>query len=143
MLDQVIEQLVFRGTEMDFLAGAAHAMGGAVHLDIADGDGVGGKARADAAHHGAQAGEQLGHRERLGEIVIGAGVEAADTIRLLAARRQHNDRHVAGFLAAAQAAADLDAGKLRQHPVEQDEIGFFPSAATRSASSPSCASSTR
>ena len=45
--------------------------------------------------------------------------------RLLAARGQHDDRHVAGLLAAAQAAADLDAGELRQHPVEQDEIGLF------------------
>ena len=45
--------------------------------------------------------------------------------RFLAARRQHDDRHVAGFGAAAQAAADLDARQLRQHPVEQHEIGLF------------------
>ena len=125
MLDQMIEQLVFGGAQMHFAAGAAHAMGGAVHLDIADADHVLGQAGADAAQHGAQARQKLGHRERLGEIIVGAGVEAADAVGLLAARRQHDDRHVAGFLAAAQAAADFDAGELRQHPVQQHQIGLF------------------
>ncbi len=63
--------------------------------------------------------------ERLGQVVVGAGVEAADAVALLAARGEHDDGDVARLLAAAQAAADLDTGELRQHPVEQDEIGFF------------------
>ena len=44
---------------------------------------------------------------------------------LLAPRRQHHDRHIAGFLAAAQAAADLDARQLRQHPVQHHQVGLL------------------
>src|SRR6185312_3725904 len=36
MLDQVIEQLVFGGAEVDFFAAAADAVCGAVHFDVAD-----------------------------------------------------------------------------------------------------------
>ena len=68
---------------------------------------------------------KLGHGEGLGQIIVGAGVQAADAVGFLAARRQHDDGHIAGFLAAAQAAADLDAGKLRQHPVQHHQIGLF------------------
>ena len=83
------------------------------------------QAGADAAQHGAQPRQQLGHREGLGQIVVGAGIQAADAVGFLAARRQHDDGDVAGFLASAQAAADLDAGKLRQHPVQHHQIGLF------------------
>ena len=45
------------------------------------------------AQGGAQAGHQLVGAERLGDIVVGAGVERGDLGRLVAAARQHDDRH--------------------------------------------------
>jgi hypothetical protein len=78
---------------------------------------------ADAPQHGADARHELGRRERLGDIIVGAGIEAAHAIALLAARRQHDDRQVGGDGLAAQLAADLDARHQGQHPVEQDEVG--------------------
>ena len=55
------------------------------------------KAGRDPAQHGAHACDQLGRRERLGHEVVGAGLEAAQPVRLLAARRQHDDRQVRGL----------------------------------------------
>ncbi len=80
------------------------------------------KTRTNAAHHGAQTRQQLVHRERLGEVIVGADIETANAIALFGARRQHHDRRVARVLARAQAAANFDARRLRQHPVEHDQI---------------------
>ena len=41
---------------------------------------------------GAQAGQQLGEAERLGEVVVGAGVEPDDAVELAGARGEHQDR---------------------------------------------------
>ena len=48
--------------------------------------------RRGAAQRGAQPGEQLVHAERLGHVVVGAGVERGDLVRLRLAHRQHDDR---------------------------------------------------
>jgi hypothetical protein len=43
---------------------------------------------------GPQPGEQLAHAERLGHVVVGAGVEGRDLVGLGIAHRQHDDRHL-------------------------------------------------
>ena len=48
----------------------------------------------------AHAREQLAHRERLGDVVVGAGVERADLVLVLAARGEHHDRHLRSTRAA-------------------------------------------
>ena len=123
VLHEVVQQAEFRGTKVDFGARAADAVGDAVDDDVAVVDAVVSQTRTDAAQYGADAGDQLGHRERLGHIVVGAGVEAAHAVRLLAARGQHDDRQVAGLGLAPDAAAHLDARQLGQHPVQQHQIG--------------------
>ncbi len=75
---------------------ARHAMRHQVHDDVGIAQRLVGQRRPDAAQHGADAGHELGRRERLGDIVVGAGIEAAHAIALLAARRQHDDRQVGG-----------------------------------------------
>ena len=45
--------------------------------------------------------QQLRHRERLGDVVVGAGREAAHAVALLAARGQHDDRQALGLAARA------------------------------------------
>jgi len=63
--------------------------------------------------------EQLSGRERLGEVVVRAHLEADDAIGLLAARGQHDDRRVR---LGAQLAAKRQAVLARQHQVEHDQI---------------------
>ena len=79
--------------------------------------------RIGAAQQRAHAGEQFRHRERLDDVVVGAGSEPAHLLALLAARGEHDDRQLAGFRPRAQPAAQLDAGQARQHPVEHHQVG--------------------
>ena len=64
--------------------------------------------------------EQLAEVERLDEVVVGAGVEAADAVATSVARGEHEDRRPA--LALAQRAADREAVAARQHHVEDDRV---------------------
>ncbi len=123
MLHQIVEQLVFRRAEMNVTAGALHTVRQAIDADLAERDAVFRQARTDAAQHGADACHQFDHGERLDDIVVGAGVEAADTVALFRARRQHDDRQVAGIALGTQAAADLDARHLGHHPVADQQVG--------------------
>ena len=53
-------------------------------------------------------------------VVVGAHLEADDPVRLLAARGEHDDRHLG---AAAQLAAHVVAGAVGQHHVQQHQVG--------------------
>jgi len=72
-----------------------------------------------AAQDGPDPAAEFPDRERLGDVVVGADLEAQDLVALIVARREHDDRHLA---AASQAAADLDAVDPGQHHVEDDEV---------------------
>jgi hypothetical protein len=50
------------------------------------------------------------------DVVVCAELEADDAVGLLAARRQHDDRHLRG---AAKLSADVEARAVRQHHVEE------------------------
>ena len=76
---------------------------------------------ASRAQHGAHAGDQLAQPVRLGDVVVGADLEADDRVDLGALGRDHDDRHLALL---AQLAAHVDARDLRQHHVEQHEVGL-------------------
>ena len=71
----------------------------------------------------AHAREQLLLSERLGNIVIGADLQADDPIHLLAARAHDDDRHLA---LGAQCAAQVQPVGARKHDVEQHEIDGIP-----------------
>ncbi len=87
-----------------------------------------------------QAREQLAHPERLGEVIVGAGVERRDLVALLAAGGEHDDRHVAPL---PQPPDHLQAVEIGQAQVEDDEVGLARSAASISPSSPVVASCSR
>jgi hypothetical protein len=74
---------------------------------------------AVAAHDRADARDQLDRREGLGDVVVGARLEAEDLVGLLPARGDHDDRHV---LALAEGAADLDAVEAGQVEIEQHQV---------------------
>ncbi len=75
-----------------------------------------------AAQQRADARDELAHAERLGQIVVGAAFEAEHFVGLLAARGQHEYRHVAVGGVAADGAADGDAVEPREHQIEDHQI---------------------
>ena len=64
-------------------------------------------------------GQQLARRERLGHVIVGAGVQADHLVGLLATRRQHDHRTVPEH---PQPPGDFDAVQVGQADVEQDEV---------------------
>ena len=75
------------------------------------------------AQLGANAGQQHGDAERLGDIVIGARLEAENGVRIAILRRQHDDR--AGKSVLAQQLAGFAAIHIRQPDIEQDQIDLL------------------
>ena len=75
---------------------AADAMAGAIERQPADLD-ASRRCRSGAAapQHRIDARQQLARRERLGDVVVGAAIEAGDLVALGGARRQHDHRQVA------------------------------------------------
>ena len=74
-----------------------------------------------AADEGADAGEELGQRERLGHVVVGAGVETADLVVDAVARRENQHRRADCRVRAAPRAPRSPL-RPRQHDVEQDRV---------------------
>ncbi len=76
--------------------------------------------RRDAAERGAEAREELAHAERLGDVVVGAGVERRDLLALRLARGEDDDGHVGP---AAEAGDHVEPGDVGESEVEDDEVG--------------------
>ena len=76
-----------------------------------------------AAQHRVDARQQLARRERLGDVVVGAAFEAGDLVALLGARGEHDDRQLARLAVALQRAGELQAAHVRQHPVDEHQVG--------------------
>ena len=72
-----------------------------------------------APQHGLHAAAELAHREGLGDVVVGAQLQAEHLVDLLGLGGEHDDRHGA---ARADLAADVEAVELGQHHVEHDEV---------------------
>jgi hypothetical protein len=67
--------------------------------------------------------DQLLAPHRLGEEIVGPGADAAHPAFMILERRHQHDRRQRGRRIALEALADLEAVHVRQHHVEQDEIG--------------------
>ena len=116
---QVLEQLELAVGELDLALAALHLARVRVELSRSPTTSEAAAARRPAPQQRADPREQLLALERLRQVVVGAGVEAADAVLGLGASGQHQDRHVA---LRAQAAADLDAVEAGQAEVEHDEV---------------------
>jgi hypothetical protein len=68
-------------------------------------------------------GHQLPGREGLGDVVVGAHLEAEDLVALLGAPGHHDDRDAARLGVLLQPAADFPAVEVGHHDVQQDEVG--------------------
>ena len=81
--------------------------------------------RADAKHEFLRA-------ERLGEVIVGAERESANAVLFFAARREHEDGHVARRLVRPQLLEHVVARRAGQHEVEHDQRGtLLPSGGQR------------
>jgi hypothetical protein len=100
---------------------AAGAQAGEVELQVEVGEPLALLAvAAGAPQQGAHARVQLVERERLDEVVVGAGVEPRDAVADLVARGQHEDRRAVA--AGAQAAADGEPVDARHADVEHHGV---------------------
>ena len=120
-----------RGEDLELDVGGRHDVAVARHGALARVDaqaadldralvvGVGAR-HARAPQRRLHARAELAHRERLGDVVVGAELEPEDLVDLLGLGGEHDDRH--GLALGAQAPADLQAVHARQHHVQHDEI---------------------
>ena len=76
--------------------------------------------RGAAAQHRPDARHHLAGAERLDHVVVGPELEAHHAVGLLPARREHDDRHLG---VAPQLATDVVARAVRQHHVQQHQVG--------------------
>ena len=74
------------------------------------------------------AGDQFAHEERLDDIVVGAQFQAHDAVGFRGARGQEDDRGVRQLGMRADGLADFQAVGIRQHDVENDQVGLFAAA---------------
>ena len=91
-----------------------------VEVEIADREVFGRRRLAAAAVERAQPGQQLAEVERLGQIVVGAGVEPGDARLDVVHRGEHQDRH--GRPCLPDLPADRKSIAQRQHHVEDDGV---------------------
>ena len=116
---QVLEQRVFLRRELNGTPATLDAARPRVDGEILDLEHRGCE-RRPSAEQGANPREQLGKVVRLGQIVVGADVEAFDALIRLPASRQHEDRRRDAL--GAQPAAHLQAVDAGHQDVEDDEV---------------------
>ena len=88
-----------------------------------DVDAFGAFRRHRPAQHGVDARQQLARRERLGDVVVRAALEARHLVALFGARGEHDHRQLAGFPIALERARELQAAGVGEHPVDQQQVG--------------------
>ena len=88
---------------------------------------------------GPQPREQLLDVERLGDVVVGAGVERRDLLPGVEPAGEHEDRD---RRPAAQRADDVDAVEVGQPEVQHDDVGMGCAATAASPPRPSAADAT-
>ena len=93
-----------------------------VHAQVSDRKGrIAGARRhpRGVAERDPHARQQLADAERLGQVIVGAGIESLDLVPLAPARGEHDDRR---GRPRADAAGDLDAVQVRKAQVQEDDV---------------------
>ena len=120
--EEHLEQRELGPGELDLPLAPADLPGGDVHREVGEAEhlvGVLGLHRA--AHQRPQPRQQLGQRERLGEVVVGPGVQPLDPVADGVAGGEDEDRHVVP--GGPQRAGRLEAVEPRHHHVHHDRVG--------------------
>jgi hypothetical protein len=77
------------------------------------------------AQPGSDPGHQFGEPERLGDVVVGASIQADDDVRFLCTRGQHDDGKIwmlGSYLAAHIETVDVGQGEIEEDKVESDFV---------------------
>jgi len=69
--------------------------------------------------------DKLAWAERLHHIIVRADFESNDAIDLFGSSRKHNDRNAPGVIALAKRSTDFQTVDVREHNVEDDQIGWM------------------
>src|SRR5678815_4493444 len=80
-------------------------------------------ARMMSPQKGSSACHQFANAEWFGDVIIRAELQSTHHIALLTFRRQHKNWHLQFFRA--DGATDLEAVKLGQHDIENDQLGML------------------
>ena len=120
------EQPEFGGGERDFIAAETHLAAGAVELQIADFQKLGGGRLP--AEMNLDARDQFADEEGLDDVVIGAQLQTHDAIGFGSAGGQENDGSMRELRMRPNGLADLQSVGIRQHDVENDKVGLFAAA---------------
>ena len=119
------QELELGGREIDRGAVAVERQALGIEHEIAESQsracGRPGVARG-TPEHGLHPRHELTRAEGFGEVVVGAGFEAEQPVRLLGAGREHDDRH---RRTGSERPRDLDAVHARQSQVQDDQSGFL------------------
>ena len=122
MTHQVLKKLELARGQVQRLAAARNGTADHVHFEIPDSQSRAGLGDSSAAER-PDASEQLGKRKGFYEIIVGAGIQAADTIFDGISRRQHQDRRFESVLP--HGGQNLKAAPAWKHDVEDDQIEGF------------------
>ena len=117
--EEHFEESVFGAGEGDAARAALGFAGGGVEGEIGAAE-DGGAGDIAAAGDGADAGEEDVEGEGLGEVVVGAGVEAGDDVEVGVAGGEHQDGRAVARLA--EAFGDGEAVEAGEHDVEDDDV---------------------
>ena len=120
--DQEPQQVELPHRERQLGPAGGHHVAGTVDHEVAvhQARRVGLRALPRPTQHRVDAQHQLPRAERLGDVVVGAQLQAHHPVRLGAQGGQHDDRDVAGL---AEGPAHLEAVDPGQHQVEHHQVG--------------------
>jgi hypothetical protein len=116
-----LEQRELRARQLDHFAAALHLTGAGVELEVGEAKRLA-RAVARAPQQRAHAREQLFERERLGQVVVGAGVEPFHAILDLRPGGEHQDREPAAV--PPDGAGDLEPVQAGHEHVEDHRVGL-------------------
>ena len=115
-----MQQAEFGGRNVRWLAAHFERHGVTMQFEVGSGD-ASGQRLLKTPQHRPDAGSQLASAERLGDVIVGAKVQAANAVFLTCARGQKNDRDAGKITALANLAANFKAAVPGNHDVEQKE----------------------
>ncbi|OGA00268.1 MAG: hypothetical protein A2Z64_12120 [Betaproteobacteria bacterium RIFCSPLOWO2_02_67_12] len=118
-----MQQAEFGGAQLQPPAVAVHLVCARVEPQPGDLHRLIAQLRRAPAQHRANARDQLARRKRLGQVIVGAGLERRDLVAFSAARGEKDDRQLARARLGAELAREGEARLPGEHPVEQRRIG--------------------
>src|SRR5215218_8797469 len=120
--NQQVHQLELLAAQLEYVSVERHLAPGGVEAYLADLERpvLTGLRCGNAAQDGADPRNDFAAAERLHHVVVGAELEPDHPVGLLAAGGEHDDRNLRAL---PQLAADVEAGAVGQHHVEEHEVG--------------------